>query len=344
MNNNNLQDAIGEPFQRLLQQRCTPQEVRAIERDGKGASSTALWRALDESGFIDALVPEAKNGAGLNLASVFSVLESCGNHALPLPLGETMIARALLVAVEHPVPTEPIALGCASQEGGDLVCRLMPYASTAHFALLEVDHRLVLLPCEQAQRSLLAVHACAGELRWPATALSAAVLLRSDASVRHIQACLLACQIAGALSRVFSMTLRYANERVQFGKPIGKFQAVQHQISAMAEHTTMACMAARIGCDSTSHLPNERRAAIAKSVSSEAAASVAALGHALHGAIGMTEEYDLQLYSRRLHEWRLCAGAESYWHRELGTALVEARDMPALDFVRDSLSNQTPQD
>jgi acyl-CoA dehydrogenase len=228
-------------------------------------------------------------------------------------------------------------LGCAVQEGGDLICRLTPYARTVDFALLTIDETQVLLSCADAQRTLLAANACAGELRWPNSVLNSARKFPAMSSLLHAQASILAAHISGALSRVFSMTLGYANERVQFGKPIGKFQVVQHQIAVMAEHTAMARMAARIGCDSATHLPDVRRAAIAKSVTSEAAASVAALGHALHGAIGMTEEYDLQLFTRRLHEWRLCAGTESYWNRELGAALVQARDHSMLDFVRASV-------
>ena len=335
------QDAITEPFERLLQEHCAPANVRAIEREGIGPASAALWRALDSSGFIDALVPTAKGGAGLSLASVHNIMECCGRHALPLPFCETIIARALLSHADCPVPTEPISLGYASRDGNDLACRLMPYARTTRYALLNADDTLILLPCDSAQRVLLAPSACAGELRWPAAALNTATIVRANASMRHIQACVLAGQIAGALAMVFSMTLHYANERVQFGKPIGKFQAVQHQISVMAEHTAMARMAAQIGCDATSYLPNERRAAIAKSITSEAAASVAALGHALHGAIGMTAEYDLQLYTRRLHEWRLCGGSESYWQHELGSALVESRDTSALDFVRAALDQNT---
>ena len=332
------QDAITEPFERLLQEHCAPANVRAIEREGIGPASAALWRALDASGFIDALVPAEKDGAGLSLTSVHGVIECCGRYALPLPLCETMIVRALLAHVDSPVPTQPISLGYASRDGNDLACRLTPYARTTHYALLNVDDTLILLPCDSAQRVLLTPSACAGELRWPATALQTATVVLANANTRHIQACVLAGQIAGALAQVLSMTLRYANDRVQFGKPIGKFQAVQHQISVIAEHTVMARMAAQIGCDAVSYLPNERRAAIAKSITSEAAASVAARGHAVHGAIGMTAEYDLQLYTRRLHEWRLCGGSESYWQHELGSALVESGDTSALDFVRAGLS------
>jgi acyl-CoA dehydrogenase len=341
MNGQLTHEHLAAPFERLLEAHCTPHAVRAIEVEDGSEVSGKLWRAVDASGFIDTLVPEANGGAGLDLASAHGLIESAGRHALPLPLGETMIARALLANAGHAPPPEPITLGCAVRvrEGNAIAARLLPFARTAQWALLSLDDGLVLLPCAQTQRTLLAPNACAGELRWTGGA-SGALHFDGGANLLHAQACVLAAQIAGALSRVFELTLRYANERVQFGKPIGKFQAVQHQISVMAEHTAMARMAALLACDSTSHLPNERRAAIAKAVTSEAAASIAALGHALHGAIGMTEEYDLQLYTRRLHEWRLCAGSESYWQQRIGADLLAA-DVSALDFVRADVDRQS---
>jgi alkylation response protein AidB-like acyl-CoA dehydrogenase len=63
----------------------------------------------------------------------------------------------------------------------------------------------------------------------------------------------------------------------------------------------------------------------------------APLAHAVHGAIGITAELDLQLYTRRAHELRADFGAETHWNRVLGRALL-ASDAPlALDFLRDAL-------
>jgi acyl-CoA dehydrogenase len=133
---------------------------------------------------------------------------------------------------------------------------------------------------------------------------------------------------------VFTRTLQYANERNQFGRPIGKFQAIQHQLSVISEHTFAARMAAQIGCHASGGVPDRMRVAVAKARTSEAALEVAALSHSIHGAIGFTEEFDLQLYTRRLHAWRQSAGSESYWHGVLGEELVERRSGPALDLLR----------
>ena len=78
------------------------------------------------------------------------------------------------------------------------------------------------------------------------------------------------------------------------------------------------------------------RVAVAKARTSEAAVEVAALSHSIHGAIGITAEFDLQLYTRRLHLWRQTGGSESRWHEVLGEALVEGQDGLALDLLRNA--------
>ena len=143
--------------------------------------------------------------------------------------------------------------------------------------------------------------------------------------------------MAGALQRLLAMTLRYANERAQFGKPIGRFQAVQQQLAVLAEQAFAARMAAEIGCAEAAVQPQRLRAAVAKARAAEAAEKAVAIAHAVHGAIGVTAEYDLQLLTRRLQEWRGDHGSASYWHAELGRALVDAQGSATLPFVLDIL-------
>jgi alkylation response protein AidB-like acyl-CoA dehydrogenase len=137
-------------------------------------------------------------------------------------------------------------------------------------------------------------------------------------------ACLIAAQMAGAMQRVLEMTLQFANDRQQFGRPLGTFQAIQHQLAVMAEQVLAARMAAQIGCSTAADRPGLMNAAIAKARASEAAVDVTALAHSIHGAIGFTADYDLQLFTRRLHAWRLQAGSESYWNEVLGQAVLNS--------------------
>jgi acyl-CoA dehydrogenase len=312
----------------VLTDRCTPQAVRTIE-GGQPAQAQALWEAIEESGFADALLPEAEGGAGLSPAEAFPLLELCGAFVVPVPLAETMVARALLAQAGVARPGGSIALAQGRLQGdGTLVCDRVSFGRVADWVLAGLGKTCVLLPADAAV-SAAAVAPLDATLTWSAAAQAAAQPVAGEVDVRVSLAGVLAAQLSGALMSVFTRTLQYANDRNQFGRPIGKFQAIQHQLSVISEHAFAARMAAQMGCGT-----DRLRVAIAKARTSEAALEVAALSHSIHGAIGFTEEFDLQLYTRRLHAWRQAGGSESYWHDVLGSELVDHRQGLAIDLVR----------
>jgi acyl-CoA dehydrogenase len=267
-------DLLADAFERLLQTHCTPAHVREIEN---GASPDVLWEEIEQSGFADALLSEDKGGADLALRDVFPLVLLCGRYALPVPMAETMVARAAFAAAGQEVPKGPIAWS---------------------------DD----IPFETP------------ELRRSTGALVAAGLL------------------VGALERAFEITVEFANDRTQFGRPIGKFQAVQQLLSIMAEQTFAAKMAAEIGFASDGWMPDPLLAALAKSRSSDAAALVSAHAHAVHGAIGATEEYDLQLFTRRIQQGRTAFGSETYWNRLIGETVIASGEDGVLDNIRQNMS------
>jgi acyl-CoA dehydrogenase len=325
-----MDDLLSHALRQLLADQCTPQLVREIER---GQSAAPLWSKLQESGFADALVGEDQGGAGLALSDVFELLELCGTHAVPVPLAQTMLARPLLArcGIAPPAGSITFAPSSTAADGG-LVCAAVPCGGVADWVLASRGAECLLLPVSQAERAPAVFPLDAG-LAWSAAAVNAAQRVPASPDLPTLQACVAAAQLSGALMSVFTRTLQYANERNQFGRPIGKFQAIQHQLSVISEHVFAARMAAQIGCDAPGATPDRLRVAVAKARTGEAALEVAALAHSIHGAIGFTEEFDLQLYTRRLHAWRQSAGAESYWHDVLGEALVGGSGL-ALDLIR----------
>jgi acyl-CoA dehydrogenase len=326
-----MDDLLSHALRQLLQDQCTPALVRSIER---GESAAPFWSKLEESGFADALVSEEQGGAGLGLRDVFELFELCGTYAVPVPLAETMLARGLLAeaGVERPGGSIAFARGAAGA-GGGLKCSNVPCGRVADWVLVQGDDAGLLLPVAHAEAKA-AVFPLDASLEWGAAAVAAAKRVKGPRDLQPLQACVSAAQIAGALMSVFTRTLQYANERNQFGRPIGKFQAIQHQLAVLSEHTFAARMAAQIGCDAPGWQPDRLRVAVAKGRTSEAALEVAGLAHSIHGAIGFTEEFDLQLFTRRLHAWRQTGGSESHWHDVLGEELVRSRDGLALDLLR----------
>jgi acyl-CoA dehydrogenase len=161
----------------------------------------------------------------------------------------------------------------------------------------------------------------------------------SPEAKRQIGAVVAAAAISGAGDRILAMTINYANQRVQFGKPIAKQQVIQQQLAVMAEQVVMARIAAQIGC-AHGLIPTLESAAIAKQGASRAAVQIAAIAHAVHGAIGISEAHDLSLYTRYLHERRVAYGTETYWAQQLGRARLIQANMTTVDYIR-SLEDQT---
>lgn len=142
---------------------------------------------------------------------------------------------------------------------------------------------------------------------------------------------LAAGEMAGALTAVQAMTVEYARTRTQFGREIGRFQAVQHQVAVLAEETMAARISVQAAFVGAPRTMPERKAAAAKIRCNQAAGQVSAIAHAVHGAIGISQEYSLHAYTRRLRALAMAHGGQTHWAVRLGDwALQEGGDMSAL--------------
>jgi alkylation response protein AidB-like acyl-CoA dehydrogenase len=324
-------DIFTESFERLLSGVCPPAIVRDIEA---GAAHGPLWSALAEAGFADLLVSEEGGGAGLSLHDAAPLIEACGRHALPVPLAYTLLARAALEQAGARQVDGPVTIADtpvrATPEG--FRCARVPFGAVSEWVIVMHDDACALWPTNAARIERDGIHGSLdASFLWPS--MPADVVHLQHADWHASGAALTALMMAGAMERLLEMTLAYANDRKQFGKPIGKFQALQQQISLFAERTFATRMASRLACPASAIPPDRHAVAAAKGYASAAAIEAAAIAHAVHGAIGITAEHDLNLYTRRLHSWRRAFGAETAWHAELGRAwLLDTRS--ALDFTR----------
>jgi acyl-CoA dehydrogenase len=328
-------DLFAESFERLLRGVCTPATVRAIEA---GETSGPLWATLADAGFADLLLSEQGGGAELSLHDAAPLIEACGRHALPVPLAYTMIVRAALEGAGASQVDGPMTIADtpAREDRDGLRCARVPFGAVSAWVVVTYGGVSALWPAKGAKIERDGIHASLdASFLWPAIPADAIPLAPSDWHASG--AAITALMMAGAMERMLEMTIAHANDRTQFGKPIGKFQALQQQISVFAERTFATRMASRIACPVQSSRVDKNAVAVAKSCASAAAVDATAIAHAVHGAIGITDEHDLNLYTRRLHAWRRAFGAESGWHAELGRAWL--RDgSSALDFIRTRLS------
>ncbi len=337
-----MDSLLHDALDRLLAAASPPGTVREIEA---GGTPQALWRQIVDSGLADAMVEEARGGGGARLDDAFSLFALCGRHALPLPLAHTLAVRSLCARTGVEAPNGPIAIAphpVASADGA-LLCRHVPYGRVAQWVVVYQDSPAAgaaarLLPVGVENCRDTGIHgSLQAHLRWSAPP-SSGVVLAAPLPWLDIAAAITAAQMAGAMEAVLALTLRYAAERSQFGRPIGSFQAIQQQLAVLAELSMATRIAAELGCrEAAPGVPDPLLAAAAKATAAEAAGTVASIAHAVHAAIGITEEYDLQLFTRRLLEWRTDYGAAGFWQRRLGDALLASSASSTLEFMLPAL-------
>jgi len=151
-----------------------------------------------------------------------------------------------------------------------------------------------------------------------ADALIAGQADASQASASFLGALTRAALISGALDRTLQMSLDYANNRIQFGKPIARFQVIQHALACFAEEAAAVNCAVQAAATATDAGDGEFEIACAKLRANAAAGIAHATAHQVHGAIGFTREYPLHRWTRRLLTWSCEFGTERHWSDFLG--------------------------
>ncbi|MBO0878729.1 MAG: acyl-CoA dehydrogenase [Pseudonocardia sp.] len=284
-----------------------------------------------------------------------ALLLVAGEAAAPVPLAETELAGWLLHAAGLAVPAGVLAVADAS--GGELAVgaeagggvevagRLPRVGWARHAARVAVlaagpDNGAVVLSLDPGAPGVELTEGTnlAGEprdqLRLDATVAATDVAPAPEGAAELLArraALARALLLAGAAQRALSGSVRYAGERIQFGRPIAKFQAVQQQLALAAAEVAAARAAAEaaariagagFGTDDAGFA-----IAVAKARTGEAAGAVARIAHQVHGAIGFTLEHDLRLATTRLWAWREEDGSDAHWHAEIGRrALAEGAD------------------
>jgi acyl-CoA dehydrogenase len=336
------QNIVGETAARIFADFADPQTVN---RAANGAWKEPLWQALAGAGLTLAWVPEAHGGSGASLSDGFEVLTVAGRFAAPVPLAETLLAgwllsRAGLSSPDGTMTVAPARPGdrIALKPDGTLSGRArgVPFASEArHLAVLATGpagSSVALVErgaCRIERGENLAGDASdivtldrAEPVRVAPVGFDQTALMLMGAAIRGVET-------AGALETILALSVRYADERVAFERPIGKFQAVQHNLARLAGEVAAAMTAAGSAADAIASAESFDdavflEAASAKIRAAEAAQEGAAIAHQVHGAIGFTREHVLHRFTLRMLAWRDDFGNESHWAAELG-ARVAAR-------------------
>ena len=325
-------DMLLETADRFFAQRSGKEVVNGVE---KGVWPKDLWKEIEEMGLPLVAVPEDKGGAGGTLADMLALLRLAGSHAVPVPLAETALANLLLAAAGGTPKPGPatLALGDLKLSGGRISGKAdrVPFASVADRFVMVVGNTLAVVTKANAKVEARPTHA--GEPYGTVTFDNAATEFSGASAVSagralELAAVTRAMQMAGAADKVLATAVEYSKQRVQFGRPISTFQAIQHMLAELA-----SCVAATIAAaEAAAHDADEGglkdggsfSIAAAKSQASEFAQRIASISHQSMGAMGFTHEHILHHYTRRLWVWRRDFGSETFWGEKIGAAYAKA--------------------
>ncbi|MGG6382507.1 acyl-CoA dehydrogenase family protein [Paenarthrobacter sp. NEAU-H11] len=325
---------------------CTPfcggEALRRAEALGW---SPELWNTLTDLELTGVGVGEDHGGSGGSTAEAAELVRVAAYLAAPVPLAERcLIAGPALELAGVALPAGPIAVAAQAPEltlrstgsswsiSGSM--RSVAAGRLASYVVTDIVQNgarvTVLAPVAPKSVTPGMNYACEPRDSIAFHDVPVQVLAdQADGSFMVQGALARALQISGALERILEMTLRYAQEREQFGQPIARFQAVAQQLALLGECVANARMASEAAVVSA----RAEDAIIAKLIAGESATAGAAIAHQVFGALGFTRECDLQFLTRRLWSWRDEFGSESHWAEELGRNITTLGSRDLWDLI-----------
>lgn len=332
---------IVDTAERIFRDLCDPQTLNSAKDE---SWKQPLWDALEESGLTLTWISDEVGGAGAEMADGFDVLRVAGKYAVPVPLAETLLAGWLLEKAGITCPAG--AMSVAPQRAKDRITlgtdgRLSGAARNVPFAGETGQIAVIAYRGDQAHVALVNSADCQittgknialdpqGSVDFTGvtpTACEPAPVTTDD--LQLLGAAARSCMIAGALEAAMNISVQYAQERKAFGKLIGNFQAVQHNLSRLACEAAAAAAASGSAADAINSYDTLQGDAMlleiagAKIRCGEAAGQGAAIAHQAHGAIGFTAEHVLHRFTQRLWAWRDEFGSESAWAVRLGESVA----------------------
>jgi alkylation response protein AidB-like acyl-CoA dehydrogenase len=319
--------ALRDGARELLGALASPDRVRAHTETGAGFDS-ALWEAMGEQGWPGIELPEPLGGIGLTAVEAAILAEECGRHAAPAPFTPTVLALDAFAQAGDDATVERLHAGearaCVAWDARHPV----PYAPSSQLAVVLAADGVEAYDLPAAPRREPAMDVTR-EVGWLDLAgLQSRRLGDAAARTRLLDrgAVLTAAQMLGGAARALDLAVEYAKERVQFGRPIGSFQAVKHRCADMlvdveGMRSTVYWAA---WCLAASDVEASVAASTAKTWCADASKRVMGSALQVHGGIGFTWEHDLHFFMKRAQLEQLAFGDASF-HRSRLTALLRPR-------------------
>jgi len=344
------QELLKTTARRFLDERCPESHVRAMEADPLGYDRD-LWKAMADLGWHGLMIPEPLGGSGMSFFDLAVLTEEMGRVLLPGPFVPNQCVAALLLATGSEAQREAylpalaagsaihtyalaeaagrwgagdITLDAQAVEGGVALTglkRYVPDAASADYlwVFAREDGGIVAccVPRNTAGLSIRPLATITGDkqaeitldgVRVPRSGIVAIPEFERIANTARVLEC---AYLVGLTTRDMEITVQYAKDRHQFGRPIGSFQAIQHKAADMVSDVDgMHFVTARAAMAIKEQDPSvDRIVAMTKAWCSDASRRVVSHGQQIHGGIGFTTEYVIGLYFRRQKRGELFWGA-----------------------------------
>jgi alkylation response protein AidB-like acyl-CoA dehydrogenase len=337
------QQALATAARSLLDGLASPQQVRAHLASGEDYDAK-LWHALMEQGWMGIGLPEDQGGLGMGFVELAALFEELGRHVAPVPFLPSVLALGAVASTGSEWVSPLLsgdALGCVAwagpraelhAAGATLTGRPDPVvgAPSADVAVVWTPDAVYLADLTHAghprRQPAMDLTQAIGWLTFDHTPVTRLGGPETAQQLLDRAAVAWSADLLGGAARVLEMTADYAKQRVQFGKPIGSFQAVKHRCADMVVDVEgmRSSMWYAAWCLSAGHDDAAVAASAAKVWCADAAKRVMASGLQVHGGIGFTWEHDLHLYLKRSHLGQISFGDASY-HRERLAGLLRRR-------------------
>ena len=348
------QEFLKDSARKFFAGECPSAEMRRLMETESGYDA-ALWSKLTDQGYTGIIFPEEYGGVGLGKVELMLLMEEAGRALLTGPFFSTVVlAGTVLDAVSTPANKEkylaPICRGevratvAILEAGASWNPRdIQVSATNGHLSgekFFVSDAAIADFIIVVARNGVFVVDPKARGLK--ISPMSGMDLTRKLYVVEfsntpaeeigstknlpqafNIAAAALAAELVGGMQRTLEITVEYAKTRKQFGKPIGMFQAVQHQCADMYLETESSRSAVYYaGWALEENSPDAATAvSIAKMYASDAGRTVGNRGIQIHGGMGFTWENDVHLYYRRAKASETAFG-DATFHRERIASMV----------------------
>jgi acyl-CoA dehydrogenase len=329
------QRALQSTVRDYLGDRFPLSAVREVYDDPTGDGAPAeLWKAFGEQGWLAVLVPEEHDGLGLGLLDAAVISRAFGAGAVPGPWLPTIVAgEALRLAG----PAEVQASWLPRLAAGEVQLSFAPdldlpveYAGIADAIVAVRDGGLVLLePSDYTVEPVAVLDRTTRLGRISVTGDGTPLTAGGPSVVDEVldrAAVLTAADLTGIARESLTRTVQYDKDRVQFGRPVGAFQAIKHHLAdlhvavTMAEHAVLyAAYALDTGLDDV-----KLAVSVAKSKASDSARDVTAAMIQYHGGIGYTWEHDAHFYFKRAKREEYAYGSGTEHREKIAKLLVDA--------------------